>query len=59
MNRSMFLMERDRINAMRAIRNRAVGGPVRCTEQDRLRNDARKEIESRRWDNEMGLKDDR
>ncbi|MGL6071742.1 hypothetical protein [Craterilacuibacter sp.] len=52
-------MERDRINAMRAIRNRAVGGPVRCTEQDRLRNDARKEIESRRWDGEMGLKHDR
>jgi len=57
MNRSEFLMERDRALMMKAIRNRAVGGPQKCSRQDRARNDALREIESRRWDREMDMED--
>ncbi|NDV13020.1 MULTISPECIES: hypothetical protein [Crenobacter] len=59
MSRSMYLFERDRIHAVHAIRNRTVGGPNRPNPQDKLRNDARREIESRRWDIEMGLRPQR
>lgn len=56
MSRTMYLFERDRINAVHAIRNRNIGGPSRASPQDKQRNDARREIESRRWDIELGIK---